>query len=256
MSEEQTLEDISTKNFIAVAGNIGSGKTTLTRLLGERFKWAPHYEAVHENPYLEDFYGDMERWAFNLQIFFLNHRYRAHQSIVMGNKSSIQDRSIYEDANIFAKNLYDTGKLRERDYYNYLRTYETLVESLTPPDLIIYLRKKVKTLKARISERGRSYEENIPEEYLKSLNDYYDNWISTYRRGKVLIVESDHFDFLNTASHFDELCDEILSTLDQKDLFEYQEMISKGQAAQKISLKRRSEIAKSPLHFSLIPSSS
>jgi len=157
--------------FIAVAGNIGTGKTTLTGMLSKRFGWEPHFEAVADNPYLADFYGDMNRWSFPLQIFFLNNRFRAHQQIARGTNSSIQDRSVYEDANIFARNLYEQGKMEERDYRNYKDLYEIMSQYLSPPDLIIYLRKDVSKLKERIARRGRDYEKAIPDQYLAALRD-------------------------------------------------------------------------------------
>lgn len=205
--------------FVAVAGNIGTGKTTLTELLSKRFGWKPHFEAVTNNPYLSDFYKDMDRWSFPLQIFFLNNRYRAHQSISKGTNSSIQDRSIYEDANIFARNLFEQGRMQERDYRNYLELYEVLCEFLQPPDLIIYLRKSLPRLKQRIAQRGRDYEKNIPEEYLGNLNRYYDEWMERYSQGKKLIVDSDDLDFLHNREHFEGLMTQIVGALDQKDLF-------------------------------------
>jgi deoxyadenosine/deoxycytidine kinase len=209
----------SSKIFIAIAGNIGTGKTTLTQMLSRRFGWEAHFEAVAENPYLADFYQDMNRWSFPLQIFFLNNRFRAHQAITGGLDSSIQDRSIYEDANIFARNLYEQGQMEERDYKNYLELYEVMCGFLTPPDLVIYLRKSLPKLKERIALRGRSYEKNIPDEYLANLNRYYDEWMVRYDLGKKLIVESDHLDFLNKPNDFEYLTSQILTQLDQRDLF-------------------------------------
>lgn len=209
----------SHKIFIAVAGNIGTGKTTLTQMLSKRFGWAPHFEAVQDNPYLSDFYGDMGRWSFPLQIFFLNHRFSAHQTISSGPNSAIQDRSIYEDANIFARNLYETGKMEERDYKNYLALYNTMCQYLNPPDLVLYLRKSLPRLKERIALRGRDFEQNIPDEYLSSLNRYYDEWLARYDQGKKLIIDSDHLDFLNNPKDFDYLTDQILNALDQRDIF-------------------------------------
>jgi deoxyadenosine/deoxycytidine kinase len=215
------LSEVSNNLFIAIAGNIGSGKTTLTSLLTKHFGWVPHYESVEDNPYLADFYDDMDRWSFHLQVFFLTRRYEAHMSIINGSESCIQDRTIYEDANIFARNLFENGQLTDRDYQTYLRAYHRFVEKLPAPDLMIYLRKEVDTLKDRISMRGRSYETNIPDKYLIDLNRYYDEWIAQYDFGKVLVIESDHLDFLNNSNHFSYLCDRILESVDQKDMFNY-----------------------------------
>jgi deoxyadenosine/deoxycytidine kinase len=207
------------KIFIAVAGNIGTGKTTLTNMLSKRFGWTPHFEAVAENPYLADFYGDMKRWSFPLQIFFLNNRFRAHQQISASSNSAVQDRSIYEDANIFARNLYEQGMMEERDYRTYQELYESMCGFLNPPDLIIYLRKSLPKLKQRIQLRGRDFEKNIPDQYLMDLNRYYDDWLSSYSLGKKLIVDSDHLDFLGNEADFNVLTHMILSSLDQRDLF-------------------------------------
>lgn len=207
------------KIFIAVAGNIGTGKTTLTRMLSERFSWTPHFEAVADNPYLADFYKDMTRWSFPLQIFFLNNRFSAHQKVTKETNSAIQDRSIYEDANIFARNLYEQGKMEERDYKNYLELYNVMCQFLQPPDLVIYLRKSLPKLKAQISLRGRDYEKDIPDQYLADLNRYYNDWMEQYDMGKKLIIESDGIDFLNKPSDFNVICEKIVSALDQRDLF-------------------------------------
>lgn len=207
------------KIFIAVAGNIGTGKTTLAQMLSKRFNWNAHFESVSDNPYLADFYADMGRWSFPLQIFFLNNRFRAHQKISQGTHSAIQDRSIYEDANIFARNLYETGYMEERDYKNYLELYGSMCQFLNPPDLIIYLRKSLPRLKDQIAKRGRDYEKNIPEEYLSNLSRYYDEWMAQYDLGKKLIIESDHLDFVANPADFDAIAQSILAQLDQRDLF-------------------------------------
>ena len=209
----------SEKIFVAVAGNIGTGKTTLTQMLSRRFGWEAHFEAVADNPYLADFYKDMKRWSFPLQIFFLNNRFKAHQTVTQGGDSSIQDRSIYEDANIFARNLFEQGYMEERDYKNYLELYEVMCSFLTPPDLIIYLKKSLPRLKERISLRGRAYEKNIPEDYLANLNRYYDDWMDNYSLGKKLIINSDDLDFLHDQDDFDYIARQILGVLDQRDLF-------------------------------------
>lgn len=207
------------KIFIAVAGNIGTGKTTLAQMLSQRFGWAAHFESVSDNPYLADFYRDMSRWSFPLQIFFLNNRFKAHQSITRGTQSAIQDRSIYEDANIFARNLFEQGQMEERDYRNYLDLYNVMCEYLTPPDLVIYLRKSLPNLKSQIAMRGRDYERNIPDEYLSNLNRYYDDWMLNYDQGKKLIIDSDGMDFVKNPTDFDQILRSIISALDQRDLF-------------------------------------
>lgn len=209
----------SDKIFIAIAGNIGTGKTTLTQMLSRRFGWTPHFEAVTDNPYLADFYKDMERWSFPLQIFFLNNRFKAHQTVTQGTESSIQDRSIYEDANIFARNLYEQGKMEERDYKNYLDLYNVMCQYLTPPDLVIYLRKSLPRLKQQIAKRGRDYEANIPDQYLTDLNRYYDDWMENYTLGKKLIIDSDDLDFKHNPLHFEGIAHRVVSMLPQRDLF-------------------------------------
>ena len=209
----------SEKIFIAVAGNIGTGKTTLTNMLSKRFGWTAHFEAVKENPYLADFYKDMARWSFPIQIFFLNNRFRAHRNITEGTDSAVQDRSIYEDANIFARNLYEQGQMEKRDYHNYLDIYHAMSQTLTPPDLVVYLRKSLPKLKERIAIRGRDFEKNIPDEYLINLNRYYDDWMDGYDLGKKLIINSDELDFLHLEKDFDHIAQQILNALDQRDLF-------------------------------------
>src|SRR5690606_37103029 len=166
---------------IAIVGNIGAGKTTLTQLLANPLKWEPQYEAVDDNPYLEDFYGDMKRWAFNLQIFFLNSRFRHIVELQKKNINIIQDRTIYEDAYIFAENLYDMGLMSARDFENYSNIFESIVSYITPPDLPIYLRASVPTLVQKIQTRGRQYEANIRLDYLSKLTAKYEKWIKTYK---------------------------------------------------------------------------
>lgn len=209
----------SEKIFIAIAGNIGTGKTTLTQMLSKKFGWTAHFEAVMDNPYLADFYKDMTRWSFPLQIYFLTNRFQAHQRVIEGYQSAVQDRSIYEDANIFARNLYEQGKMEERDYKNYLELYEIMCQFLTPPDLVIYLQKSLPVLKSRIQKRGRDFEKQIPEEYLFNLNRYYDDWMESYDLGKKLIIPSDHLDFIEKPADFEYLITHILETLDQRDLY-------------------------------------
>jgi deoxyadenosine/deoxycytidine kinase len=176
---------------IAVAGNIGAGKTTLTELLSKHYKWIPQFEDVDHNPYLYDFYEDMPRWSFNLQIFFLNSRLNQLLEIQNGTETIIQDRTIYEDANIFAPNLHDMGLMDKRDFTNYYKFFETLKSMVKPPDLLIYLNASVPTLVAQIQKRGREYEENIRLDYLKKLNEFYNKWIDEYREGPLLIVDAD-----------------------------------------------------------------
>ena len=179
---------------IAIAGNIGSGKTTLTRLLSKHFGWKPHFEEVDNNPYLESFYEDMKRWSFNLQIYFLNSRFRQVMDIRKSGDDIIQDRTIYEDAYIFAANLYDMGLMETRDYQNYEQLFELMSSFLQAPDLLIYLRASVPTLVRQIQKRNRDYEQSIRLDYLKALNKRYENWISSYNKGKLLIIESDDID--------------------------------------------------------------
>lgn len=188
------------KAFIAVAGNIGSGKSSLTRLLSQRFGWHPYFESVEDNPYLNDFYADMTRWSFNLQVYFLSNRFRNHKAITEGRDSVILDRVIYEDAEIFARNLFEIGKMAERDYKNYIALYDVMTEYLRAPDLLIYLRANVDTLMKQISLRGRDFEQSITREYLEQLNKHYESWIGRYTRGPLLAVESDSLDFVNNAA--------------------------------------------------------
>ena len=176
---------------IAIAGNIGSGKTTLTSMLAKHFKWSPHFEDADDNPYLNDFYDDMQRWSFNLQVYFLNNRFDQILDIHKGKKTVIQDRTIYEDAYIFAPNLHAMGLMTTRDFENYFKLFK-LMESLgKPPDLLIYLRASVPTLVKNIQKRGREYEAAIRLDYLKRLNERYEAWISSYEAGKFVVVDVD-----------------------------------------------------------------
>lgn len=209
----------SQRLFVAVAGNIGTGKTTLTEMLAKHFNWQAHFESVSDNPYLSDFYGDMKRWSFPLQIYFMTHRVRAHQNILQQPASSIQDRTIYEDANIFARNLFEQGMMEERDFNNYIEIYKVLCASLQPPDLMIYLRKSLPKLKEQIKKRGRDYEQDMPEDYLNNLNRYYDEWIGGYKEGKKLVIESDKLDFVANPNDFEYITKLVLNSLDQQDLF-------------------------------------
>ena len=180
---------------IAIAGNIGAGKTTLTTLLAKHFKWEPHYEDADNNPYLDNFYEDMQRWSFNLQVYFLNSRFKQVIDIRKGGKTVIQDRTIYEDAYIFAPNLHSMGLMSTRDYQNYLSLFEMMADLVSPPDLLIYLRASVPTLVNQIQKRGRDYENSIRLDYLKRLNERYEAWISTYDKGKMLIFDVDNLNF-------------------------------------------------------------
>jgi len=197
---------------IAIAGNIGAGKTTLTELLSKHYKWIPHFEDVDHNPYLNDFYDEMPRWSFNLQIYFLNRRLTKLLEIERGTATVIQDRTIYEDANIFAPNLHDMGLMSKRDYDNYYSFFETLKSMIKPPDLLIYLRASVPTLVAQIQKRGREYEENIRLDYLKKLNEFYNKWISTYKEGPLLIIDADK----NKFSESEENLGQIISRIDSE----------------------------------------
>jgi len=177
---------------VAIAGNIGSGKTTLTNLLAKHYNWETHYEDVEQNPYLNDFYDDMQRWSFNLQIYYLNSRFTQVQEIKEQGTNVIQDRTIYEDAFIFAPNLHSMGLMTTRDFENYFSLFNLMDTFVLPPDLLIYLRASVPTLVNHIQLRGRDYEESIRLDYLKRLNERYEAWISTYDKGKLLIIDIDN----------------------------------------------------------------
>jgi len=195
---------------IAIAGNIGAGKTTLTEMLSKHYKWIPNFEDVDHNPYLMDFYEDMPRWSFNLQIFFLNSRLRQLVEIQKGTETVIQDRTIYEDANIFAPNLHEMGLMSKRDFDNYFHFFQTLKSLVQPPDLLIYLNASVPTLVGNIQKRGREYEENIRLDYLKKLNEYYNKWIADYKEGPLLIIDVDK----NKFGENDEDLGEIIRKVD------------------------------------------
>jgi len=186
---------------IAVAGNIGVGKTTLTTLLAKNFNWEPHFESVDNNPYLDDFYTDMQRWAFNLQVYFLNSRFGQLKEIQASGKNIIQDRTIYEDAHIFAPNLHAMGLMTTRDFENYATLFDLMASFVEPPDLLIYLRASVPTLVKQIQARGREYESSIRIDYLTRLNERYEAWVSEYTQGKLLIIDTDDLDF--TQNHED-----------------------------------------------------
>ncbi len=204
------------KFFLAVAGNIGSGKSSLTRLLSQRFGWTPYFESVEDNPYLGDFYADMKRWSFNLQVYFLSNRFRSHKKITEGKGSVILDRAIYEDAEIFARNLYEIGKMEKRDYDNYVALYDVMTEYLRAPDLLIYLRAGVDTLAKQISLRGRDFEQSISREYLAQLNGHYESWISRYKLGPLLVVESDKLDFVGSPADLESIVTAIVERLTRR----------------------------------------
>lgn len=190
---------------IAVAGNIGSGKTTLTTMLAKHYKWTPNFEDNEHNPYLVDFYEDMPRWSFNLQVYFLNNRLKTLIEIQKGKKSVIQDRTIYEDAYIFAPNLYEMGLMTKRDFENYESFFQTLRKMINPPDLLIYLKASIPTIVDQIQKRGRDYEENIRLDYLKRLNDLYNKWIEKYTDGPLLIIDVDKSNFADKEEDFAEV---------------------------------------------------
>jgi deoxyadenosine/deoxycytidine kinase len=182
---------------IAIAGNIGAGKTTLTKLLAKHFKWDAHYEDVVDNPYLDDFYHQMERWSFNLQIYFLNSRFRQVREIKETGRTTIQDRTIYEDAYIFAPNLHAMGLMSNRDYNNYKSLFDLMEDVVGSPDLLIYLRSSIPNLVGQIHKRGRDYENSISIEYLSRLNERYEGWVQTYDKGKLLIIDVDNINFVD-----------------------------------------------------------
>jgi deoxyadenosine/deoxycytidine kinase len=190
---------------IAVVGNIGAGKTTLTEMLAKHYNWDPLYETVDNNPYLEDFYNDMKRWSFNLQVYFLNSRFQQIIEIQKTKKNIIQDRTIYEDAYIFAENLHEMGLMPSRDYENYKAIFENITSFIRPPDLMIYLKATVPTLVENIQRRGREYEASIRLDYLQKLNNKYEKWIGNYNKGKVLILDKDKLDFANEDDHLNSI---------------------------------------------------
>lgn len=193
------------KIFVAVAGNIGSGKSSLTRMLSQHYGWKSFYESVEDNPYLSDFYADMSRWSFNLQVYFLSKRFNDHKKIVDGKDSVIQDRSIYEDAEIFARNLHLIGKMDDRDYTNYVELYRVMMQYLRPPDLLIFLDARIETLLKQIARRGREYEQSIPHSYLEQLSGHYKDWIGTYKLGPLLVIPSDEVDFVHERGDFNRM---------------------------------------------------
>jgi deoxyadenosine/deoxycytidine kinase len=194
---------------VAIAGNIGAGKTTLTELLAKHYKWEPHFESVEENPYLDDFYSSMERWSFNLQIYFLNNRFRQILEFQESKKNIIQDRTIYEDAYIFAPNLHAMGLMTNRDFSNYISLFELMERLVSPPDLLIYLRASIPTLVGQIHRRGRDYETSISIDYLSRLNERYEAWISKYTKGNLLIVDVDNLNIVDKKEDLGYVIDRI-----------------------------------------------
>lgn len=190
---------------VAIAGNIGAGKTTLTEMLSKHYKWIPQFEDVDQNPYLFDFYEDMPRWSFNLQIYFLNSRLNQLIEISKGTETIIQDRTIYEDAYIFAPNLHEMGLMSKRDFDNYFDFFQNLRQMVKPPDLMIYLQASVPTLVGQIQKRGREYEENIRLDYLKRLNEYYNKWSEGYKEGPLLVINVDKTKFVENEEHLGEI---------------------------------------------------
>jgi deoxyadenosine/deoxycytidine kinase len=206
------------KKFIAVAGNIGVGKSTLTAMLSERLSWEPFYEAVDDNPYLADFYQDMRQWSFHSQVFFLSRRLRHHRAILDRPGTVVQDRSVYEDAEIFAENLFRQGQMTERDYHTYRELYEAMGLFLPPPDLVVYLRASVPTLLKRIRKRGRDFERRVTAEYLEQLNRLYEEWTERFSLCPVLTVPSDNLDFVQYNSHMELIAAKIVERLAGKEV--------------------------------------
>ena len=200
--------------FVGLAGNIGVGKTTFTEKMAEAFNWSPIYESVSDNPYLSDFYGDMNRWSFNLQIYFLHRRFSTQRDIVHSNGDIVQDRTIYEDAEIFARNLHKTGRLDNRDWETYKNLFTIMTGYLRQPDLIIYLRASTDTLQTRIHSRGREYENTIDPEYLHQLNVSYDQWTAGLKEIPVMIIETDQFNIFNDTDQFNSILEDVKKVME------------------------------------------
>lgn len=209
------------KKFVAVAGNIGVGKSTLVSMLGKNLGWEPFFEPETENPYLPDFYKDMKAWAFQSQVFFLTHRLRIHRRLIDHPTSVIQDRSVYEDAEVFARNLYRQKQMSERDYETYQELYHVLSEFLPPPDLVLYLRASVETLQRRIRRRGRDYESKISPDYLEQLNLLYEDWVEDFILCPVLVVPADDMDFVQHSGHLELIVQKVEEKLTGKDIVEF-----------------------------------
>ncbi len=210
-----------TKHFIGVAGNIGVGKSTLTALLSQHLGWEPFMEGVQDNPYLADFYTDMSRWSFHSQVFFLARRLRHHRQLLDRPNSVIQDRTVYEDAEIFARNLYEQGSMEARDYDTYCELYQAVISILPPPNLVLYLRASTPTLIKRIQQRGRSYERQITADYLESLNVLYEDWFNHFALCPVLTIPADRLDFVANGDHLDLIITRILERLHGKEVVNF-----------------------------------
>ena len=210
------------KYFVAVAGNIGVGKSSLTTLLAERLGWEPFFEAVAENPYLADFYADMQRWSFHSQVFFLSRRLYDYRALMEHPTSVLQDRTVYEDAEIFARNLYRQGLMSARDWASYWDLYSAVSGLLPPPDLVVYLQASVSTLMHRIGMRGREFERQISEEYLAQLNDLYDEWVAGFNLCPVLTIATDNLDFVQTPEHLDIIAARIEDRLRGKEVLTFE----------------------------------
>jgi deoxyadenosine/deoxycytidine kinase len=211
--------------FIVVAGNIGAGKSTLVEMLCDRLEWEPYYEPVADNPYLSDFYGDMQAWSFQSQVFFLTNRLKTHRALMRHPGSVIQDRSVYEDAEVFAENLYRQGSMSDRDYQTYRDLYQVLTAFLPAPDLVIYLRASPETLVKRIAQRGRDFENDMPPAYLAQLNTLYEGWIDGLSFCPVLTVPADNLDFVARSGHFDLILEKVSEKLAGKEevVFQFDE---------------------------------
>ena len=210
------MDKSSKPKHIVISGNIGAGKTTLTEKLGNHFGCEINFESTDDNPYLEDFYNDMSRWSFNLQVYFLNSRYNQILKIKSGDNTVIQDRSMYEDAYIFAPNLHHMGHMSARDFKNFFQLFSLMNSQITPPDLMVYLKASVPTLVKHIQKRGRAYENSMSLNYLQLLNERYDEWIEGYDAGKLLVINSDNLDFVHNEKDWEFIVNEIKTALNQK----------------------------------------
>lgn len=199
--------------FVGIAGNIGVGKTTFTQIVAERLDWTPYFESVIDNPYLDDFYHDMDRWSFNLQIYFLHHRFKTHVAMINSSKGTIQDRTIYEDVEIFAQNLFDIGKMSKRDWENYIGLFSIMSSFLKTPDLIIYLKASTDTLITRINKRERDFESGIDPGYLHQLNILYGKWIPAIKNIPVYTIDTNNFNIFEDHQMLDQIIENIQSYL-------------------------------------------